>query len=250
MPASRRLLTVLLVLIGASLLLPQAGLAQDDRHAVLEGQFVRHREVRVGDNEFLAIVVQVPERGQATVVVPRRNEELMQKARALKEGDRVRIEAVREADQWWVQALRNDGRPDREGDRPREGDAPREGDRPREADRERREGDVPREIDRPDARPEGDREQDRPRETDRPAADQAGVIEGWHATFTETKIGDRSYTGLMIRIENGDWLLVVVPRENERLQTQARNLSRNDAVRIEYVRDGGRRWLKALRVAE
>jgi len=285
---ARYLAPLLLVCLGVVLLMPSPARAQDDRHAVIEGRFVRLTEVQIGEGENLALIVRVPGRGDATIVVPRRNEELMPRARALREGDVVRIEAVREGERWWVQALRVGERvqtpreADREQPREREREVEREGAREveqprererevaregeREADREveqprERERETEREADRPreetDRRAEGDRvlERETDRSIERPDAERregdarGGVLEGWHANTTLARVGDTALTGLMIRVENGDWLLVVVPRENERLQTLARRLERDDRVRISFEMRDGKRWLTGLDVS-
>jgi hypothetical protein len=76
------------------------------RDGELGGTFLRHTEVALGDNEFLAIVVKLADRDEpVTLIVPRRAADLMEIARQLKEGQRVEISWVEEEGKRWVRRI-------------------------------------------------------------------------------------------------------------------------------------------------
>ena len=105
----------------------------DDRRGKVRGTFVKRVERKVGEREYLAIVIK-PLEGKrlATLLIPRRNKDLMSVARKLRQGQKLALAYVTEADHKWVRRIevaRADDR--REKERPDR--------RRRENDRERAE---------------------------------------------------------------------------------------------------------------
>jgi len=101
---------LLAVLVFAGALLGERRQGMED----LRGIFVRLTEQRVGERTFLGIVIKPLERDDhVTVLVSHRLEELIARARRLREGQRLGVAYVTEGGHKWLQKL--------EVDRPREG---------------------------------------------------------------------------------------------------------------------------------
>jgi len=166
----------------------------------VRGRFVKRVERAHGDGEFLGVVVQLPEeKGQVTLLVPRRREDLAKQVQRLKEGQVVEVTYVTEGDAKWVRTVEVAGRPEpkaaegeemerllrrllerierlerevrelrQQAERDRAARREGEGDRDREGGErlriERREGEGDRER---TERREGDREGDKPARTER-----------------------------------------------------------------------------------
>ncbi len=89
--------------------------AEPERGSI-RGIFIERAERQVAEQEYLAIVVKPLESDDhVTIIVPRRNEDLMQAARKLEPGRQVTLAFVNEADQRWLQRIavqRGDGDPE------------------------------------------------------------------------------------------------------------------------------------------
>jgi hypothetical protein len=81
--------------------------AQDsNRDGQVRGTFVALAERRVGDGEYLGIVVKLFDRQEnVTVLIPREYDELRQSARMMQTGDRLEISYVREHGEMWIESI-------------------------------------------------------------------------------------------------------------------------------------------------
>ena len=96
---------------------------RDARTRIVTGRFVRLVERKVGDREYLGVLVRPLEGDDEVVVLMHRGSDLARAARGLRQDQRVSIRYVVEADHKWAQrieAQRREVRRDRdEGDRDR-----------------------------------------------------------------------------------------------------------------------------------
>jgi len=135
--------------IAACAFCPSVLAEEDARGGTIRGTFVRLVERRVGEHEYLGIELKPLEgKERITLLVPLRRDEqdrwirhkeLAAKARALREGQKVRIAYVAEEGQKWVRGIGTE--PGREEAREKEKDGPRREDREREESREPRAAD-------------------------------------------------------------------------------------------------------------
>jgi hypothetical protein len=77
-----------------------------DRNGAVEGTFVRLIEQEVGERGYMGIVVKPHERDDhVTILIPRRQEELLRAARRLREGQKVGISFITEAGHKWIKGM-------------------------------------------------------------------------------------------------------------------------------------------------
>ena len=201
---NRSLVTVMAACVAVAFFAPRLGAEEGRREGVIEGKFVRLSEKQVGEREHLAVEVRQGDvKTTVTVLVSRQRKSgptwrfvdgkwvkvgnPAEAAKALREGDKVRIEYVTEAGWWWARRIqgprRADDGPKRVGDRERDGERRerdgrvgerkeregREGERReregREGERRERDGRVGERKER--ERPDGERREREVREGER-----------------------------------------------------------------------------------
>ena len=101
-------------LVGLLAVIVFAGAVQAEerlRAGELRGTFVRLTEQRAGERSYMGVVIKPLEgRNHVTVLVPQRQQELVARARGLREGQRLGVAYVTEAGHKWVKELEADRR--------------------------------------------------------------------------------------------------------------------------------------------
>ncbi len=141
--------------VGAAMLLGALSAGAAERFQEARGKFVRLIERKVGEHEYLGIVLQPTQGDGETTVLLARGGELGDQARRLRKGQKLEIQFVIDGGQKWATRI-DAGRP-KEGDRERRREGERKPDREREG--RTKEGDRERER-----RREGEARRDRERE--------------------------------------------------------------------------------------
>lgn len=238
---------LVVALVGGMVLAAEGG--------TLRGAFVKRVEKQLGEVGYLGIVVRLAEgRGETTLLVPRRREDLMKAARELREGQTVEVLYGVEEGQKWVRGIEVAREPEA---RPQEAEELRRmvrqllervekleaqvkelreqlnkvrGEGAARSDKEAggREGGEKKDSEK--ARPEAERT-DKPRgEGDRPGAerekggeaeaDRTGEVRGAFVKLVEKRIGELEYLGVVVRPDGREeamTLLVPKVRREDRM---------------------------------
>jgi len=105
-----------ILMVGLLAVLVFAGAVQAEerpRAGELRGTFVRLTEQRVGERSYMGVVIKPLEgRDHVTVLLSQRQQELVARARGLREGQRLGVAYVTEAGHKWVKELEADRRRD------------------------------------------------------------------------------------------------------------------------------------------
>jgi len=103
-----------ILMVGLLAVLVFAGAVQAEerpRAGELRGTFVRLTEQRVGERSYMGVVIKPLEgRDHVTVLLSQRQQELVARARGLREGQRLGVAYVTEAGHKWVKELEADRR--------------------------------------------------------------------------------------------------------------------------------------------
>ena len=74
-----------------------------------------------------------------------------------------------------------------------------------------------------------------------------GEVRGTFVRLTEVVVGDREYFGIVVKPQDADGhVTILVPREPKDVADVARKLRAGQKVEIDYIVDGGRRWLRGM----
>jgi len=169
------------VMACAALALTAAAAGAGDRGRSITARFVKLTERRIGEREYVGLVIREREGDeQATVYVSRKQKDILELARRLRKNQLITVRYIVEDRLRWVTRLKahdaeGEGEKRREGDKDRE-HKEREGDKGRQ--HKEREGDRDREHkerdrDRAHKEREGDKDRDRERDRDREGAEGA-----------------------------------------------------------------------------
>ena len=105
-----------ILMVGLLAVLVFAGAVQAEersRAGELRGTFVRLTEQRVGERSYIGVVIKPLEgREHVTVLLSQRQQELVARARGLREGQRLGVAYVTEAGHKWVKELETDRGPE------------------------------------------------------------------------------------------------------------------------------------------
>ena len=74
-----------------------------------------------------------------------------------------------------------------------------------------------------------------------------GEVRGTFVKLTEVAVGDREYLGIVVKPQDADGhVTILVPREPRDVADVARKLRAGQKVEIDYIVDGGQRWLRGM----
>jgi hypothetical protein len=74
-----------------------------------------------------------------------------------------------------------------------------------------------------------------------------GEVRGTFVKLTEVAVGDREYLGIVVKPQDADGhVTILVPREPKDVANVARKLLAGQKVEIDYIVDGGQRWLRGM----
>ena len=76
---------------------------------------------------------------------------------------------------------------------------------------------------------------------------RVGQVHGVFVRLREVAVGDGEHLGIVVKPQEGDEnVTIVVPREPKDVANVARKLREGQKVEIDFITDGGQRWLKGL----